>query len=175
MGDEEKKAQEAQLTEQLKQLQTQYDGITNELTECQNKRTPAYYNGSVVPARDNMTRLQNDENNYNNAVQDYKTTKQQYDSMETDYNELNDKVQQFNDATKAIDESNETIDKQNEALANWSTENINKIKQLEDFWNFLQTGKTKTWRLRTDKAQEKLDANKKLWLEKHVRNHGMAI
>ena len=175
MGDEEKKAQEAQLTEQLKQLQTQYDDITNELTECQNKRTPAYYNGSVVPARNNMTRLQNDENNYNNAVQDYNTTKQQYDLMETNYNELNDKVQQFNDATKAIDESNKTIDKQNEALANWSTENINKIKELEDFWNFLQTGKTKTWRLRTDKAQEKFDANKKLWLEKHVRNHGMAI
>lgn len=175
MGDEEKKAQEAQLIEQLKQLQTQYDKTTNELTECQNKRTPAYYNSSVVPARDNMTRLQNNENNYNNAAQDYNTTKQQYDSMETDYNELNDKVQQFNDATKAIDESNETIDKQNKALANWSTENINKIKQLEDFWNFLQTGKTKTWRLRTDKAQEKLDANKKLWLEKHVRNHGMAI
>lgn len=175
MGEEEKKVAEAQLTEQLQQLQEQYNGITNELTECQNKRTPAYYNGTVVPAMNNMANLQNDENNYNNAAHDYDTTKQQYDSMETDYNDLNDKVQQFKDATKAIDESNDTIDKKNEALANWPKENVNKIKDLEDFWNFLQTGKTKTWRFRTNKAQEIFDKNKTLWLERHIQNHGMAI
>ena len=84
-----------------------------------------------------------------------------------------DKVQQFTAATKEIRELNDIIDKRQKAEEDWDKNNMNKVIELEDFWNFLQTGKNRASFRRTSKAQEKYDKNKEQWMADYVAKHGL--
>ena len=182
-------AQEQQMREQYSQhiayLTLQYNDKQDEIDRLKNDPNRKQKAAKTLnDVRDGYNNWKQANNDYNNAQKEYRKAEQDFENAEKEYNKIAadnhyqdtvDKISQFEDATKAIEESNKTLDKQNAALANWPKENVNKIKDLEDFWNFLQTGKTKTWRLRTNKAQEIFDKNKTLWLERHIQNYGMAI
>lgn len=168
MGDEEKKELENQLTQELKSLQEEYDNITTDLTEKQDKINPSSaYATTVANARTDMAANQVAHDNYNRA-------ETRYSKYETARNDLNSKVQKFEDATKSIDELTDTIEEQHKIEREWPENNKNKLKELEDFWNFLQTGKAKTWGLSTKRAQAKFDINKEAMLNSFVAQHGMA-
>ena len=112
--------------------------------------------------------------NYGAAHTAYKNADSAYQSAKVAHDDLNDKVQQFTDATKKITELNDAIDARNKALTNWPENNVNKVKDLEDYWNFLQTGKTTTWRFSQKSAQKKFDASKQMLLQKYIAQQGLA-
>ena len=107
------------------------------------------------------------ETRYNNA-------KVRYDAAEARYSALDDKITKFHTATDEITELNTAIDNRNEALRTWDENHRNKVIELENYWNLLQSGKAKTWRLFTSKAQEKLDANKLNIMNDFYAQHGLA-
>lgn len=121
---------------------------------------------------------------YNNADAQYNTAKADLDNANNEYDQIlhrnndeydtiSNKIEQFTDATKSIEEINKTIEEKQTALDNWDEKHKNKVIELEDFWNFLQTGKTKTFRLLTDKAQENFDEHKQEWLKDYISQHGL--
>ena len=107
------------------------------------------------------------------AYNDYERAQKRYENYETARKKLSDKVQTFEDATKSIEELTKTIDDQRKIEQEWPENNRNKLKELEDFWNFLQTGKTKTWSLSTKRAQTKFDKNKDQLFAEYVAKHGV--
>lgn len=149
---------EAELYDAWQKLIQEKTNATNELA---NKR--ATWRGGAAAfraAKANVRRLAGDHAAYENA--------------KTNYEDLKAKTEEFHTITDELTELNTNIRNRENAIRNWGNEKVSKVVQLENFWNFLQTGKTKTWRLRTDKAQEKFDKNKDVWLQQYIRQHGLA-
>lgn len=174
-----------QLAQQIADLTAQYNDKLYEIDNLKNdpNRIPnaTKARDAAKDGYDGWTRAQNDyqsaEKDYQNAENDYQSAKQQYENVANanNYKDTTDKIAQYEDATKAIKEANDTIQKKQEELAKWPKENVNKVKELEDFWNFLQTGKAKTYRLFTDRAQKKFDIEKQQLLQDFVSQHGLDI
>jgi len=175
MGNEEKQEKEAQLTEELKQLQTEYKDITDQLNDKVTKQNdPNYYSNTVQPAQARMNRLTHQNSIYMNAETAYNNTQTRANALQQRYDSLSSKTQQFRHANEEITELTRAINDRNTALTNWPENNVNKIKDLEDFWNFLQTGKVTTWRFSQKAAQKDFDATKIIALQDYKRKYGLA-
>lgn len=175
MGDEEKKEKEAQLTEDLKQLKTQYDEITAKLDDKITKQSdPNYFTNTVVPAQQKMNTLAAQNQIYENAEQNLANTEARYNTLQQRYNALSSKTKQFRHANEEIAELTAAINRRNTALLNWPDNNKNKIIELENYWNFLQSGDNRTWALSLKRAQQKFDKNKQqMWID-YQRDYGLA-
>ena len=152
--------------------QEKYDEVYNKMKELTARlRDPAYV-ADLHNARTDMATYQADYDEYNRASRIHKYLQERYQKLIDD--PVAEKNARLTEATETITELNDNINKQNEAMRNWPEQNHNKLKELEDFWNFLQTGKATTWGLSTSRAQEKFDANKNMLLQQYVSRHGMA-
>jgi len=125
-------------------------------------------------ARNEITRLQGDYDKYQDADRLYSDNErlqqyydQQYNNIvnanvringkDYNYNSMSEKISQFEDATKKVEELNTTITEKQNALDNWDEEHVNKVLYLENYWNMLNGGESKTWRLFTSNAQDDFD------------------
>jgi hypothetical protein len=126
----------------------------------------AYNNAQTAynAADQDYTAAENDYNNADNAYNNYAQTH--------NYGDISDKVNRFNDATAELTEINDTIDKKQRLLQEMTPEQQNKVVQLENFWNVLQSGKAKTWRLFTSRAQDKFNPTQVE--QNYVNDYGLA-
>ena len=99
------------------------------------------------------------QGNLNDANDRFELARSEYEQIKgsVNYTKLSDKITQFDDATKRVKEMNDTINKEQNALDNWDKEHVNKVRELQKFWNDLQNGENKTWFGRTSTAQQLLD------------------
>ncbi|MBO7042322.1 MAG: hypothetical protein J6W08_00445 [Alphaproteobacteria bacterium] len=139
-------------------LQEEQQQLTQQKTDLENQRTSNQAN--VNNARNMMSTLQGDYNQYN--------------QLSGDYNDLKNKKEHLETATATINELNTAITNEQNALNTWDNDHKNKVIELENYWNFLQTGDSKTWRLFTSRAQEKFDTEKGALFQKYISQHGMA-
>ncbi len=172
-------------------LAAQITSLMNQITQKRTQKTKleADYSARKTNAQQIQTQLQPEYDAYNSAQQQYNQAQTQYTtadkqynkakneydkiSKDNDYQGLTDKINQFEEATKSIDEINETIEQKQAALDNWDAEHSNKILELENYWNFLQTGHTTTWRFNTKTAQKQFDAQKNVLLANYTDNYGL--
>ena len=119
---------------------------------------------------------------YEKASNDYENADKAYqkEAKSLGYEDLSDKVSKFEDATQKVTELTTQIEEKEKALREWPQNNHNKLLELENFWNFLQTGKTKTWSLFTDRAQKRFDnkrkdglTQKEFLLQQYIQQHGL--
>lgn len=158
-----------QIQQELNELIKQQQKTNNSYTDLNKQLNDPQYQKNLRTASRNMQNSQAAYNAYTTADVAYNQDKQQYDS-------LNNKIEAFNEATQEINELNRAITARNNALNNWPQQNTNKVLYLENYWNFLQTGKTKTWRLSTKKAQKILNKNNindRLLMD-HISQRGLA-
>lgn len=113
---------------------------------------------------------------YNTANNDFQNADNNYNTIinNTHYQDLSDRIKEFNDATKGVEELTKTIEEKQNALDNWDDNHKNKLIELENYWNFLQSGKTTTWRLSLENAQNKFNKNKPRIFQNYVDAHGLA-
>lgn len=174
MGNEEKKEKETQLTNELKQLQTEYKDITDTLNDKVTKQNnPNYYPNTVQPAQARMNALAHQNSIYENAENDYNNTQTRANALQQRYDALSSKTQQFRHANEEITELTTAINNRNTALANWPQNNVNKIVELENYWNWLQSGDNKTWGLSLKRAQKSFDKNKQQMLQNYISQYGL--
>ncbi|MBR5904327.1 MAG: hypothetical protein IKZ49_02210 [Alphaproteobacteria bacterium] len=76
------------------------------------------------------------------------------------YTKAVERVNQFDDATKRVKELTKAHEERETALSTWDQDHINKVLYLESYWNMLNGGESKTWRLFTSNAQDNFDAAK---------------
>ena len=74
---------------------------------------------------------------------------------------------------KDIKEINETTQKKQAALDNWDVEHVNKVLELENYWNFLQ-GHATTWAFNTKTEQKKFDKTKENALLTFNKRYGLS-
>ena len=158
-----------QLQQELSQLKQQQQEANQEYqNKLQSLRDPQYQQ-SLRNARSDMTANQT-------AYNDYNAADAAYNADAAAYNDLNDRITQFNNATQEIQELNTSIAERNYALSHWQEKNTNMVLYLENYWNFLQTGQTRTFRLSTKKAEAKFKANNvnDALLMRHIARHSLA-
>lgn len=99
------------------------------------------------------------QDNLDDANDRFERARSEYEQIKcsVNYTKLSDKITQFDDATKRIKEMNDTINKEQNALDNWDKEHVNKVRELQEFWNQLQGGENTAWFGRTSTAQQLLD------------------
>ena len=174
MGMEESKEKEKELAEEVKGLHSEYNSIKAELDEKMAMDSDPDKATKIADAHNKMIALSNKKKAYESAEKGYKRAEVRYESFQEKHSKLNSNIEEFHRAKKEIDELNTNIDTRNAAMANWGKTNRNKVAELEDFWNFLQTGKTRTWSFNTKAAQKKFDDNKQDWFQNFVAQYGMA-
>lgn len=143
----------------------------NRLNDPEFKADLASYNQAVTDYKNADTAYNTAQNNYNNANTEY-----EQQAKNLGYTDVSEKITQFENATKEIDELNKNIKQKQDALNNWDSEHVNAVLELENYWNFLQSGDVKTWRLRLGNAQKKFDenGNKLALYQNYVSQHGLA-
>lgn len=103
----------------------------------------------------------------------YTTAETTYNTTKASYDPLNNKVKQFEDAKAAVEELTNNINERNDALAHWPKKNTNRLVQLENYWNWLQTGDLRSFRFSAQNAQDDFDKNSEnLWLQ-YQASHGL--
>ena len=152
--------------------QEKYDEVYNKMKELTERLRDPAYKADLRNARADMATYQADYDEYNKAKEKHEYLDKKYQALIAD--PVAEKNARLTEATEKITELNDNINEENEAMRNWPEQNRNKLKELEDFWNFLQTGKATTWGLSTSRAQEKFDENKNMLLQQYVSRHGMA-
>ncbi|MBO7053657.1 MAG: hypothetical protein J6W27_04465 [Alphaproteobacteria bacterium] len=172
-------AHEAQLNQEIQQLLSEYSSLDPQIKEQQDyKNTDEYkkFGTDIADLRTANARLQASHDAYVNADNQIPQIDQQINQYKINngYDELNDNVNKFTEASEALEEQQKTLEDRQNALKNWDQEHVNKVVELENFWNFLQSGKTTTWRFSLEKQQKKFDANKMALYNQFVNDHGMA-
>lgn len=152
----EERRKEAYL--EWERLNQELDNLKQTKTDLENQRNSNLAN--VAAARQGMNQLQGDYDQYN--------------QLATKHQEQVRKKEQFEKQTATINEINTAITNEQNALATWDQDHQNKVIELENYWNFLQSGKSKTWRLFTKRAQDKFDSNKQQMLQDYIQNYGLA-
>ncbi|MFQ6778465.1 MAG: hypothetical protein ACLRFI_04230 [Alphaproteobacteria bacterium] len=97
-----------------------------------------------------------------------------YETAAQNENEIKTKLAELKNANDEIAELNKSINDRNIAMANWDQEHQNRIIELENYWNFLQTGKNVSFFGRAKNAQKRFDKNKKNLLQNYINSHGLA-
>ena len=178
-----------QLAAELIRLQNADKEQQQLYNQAEAKKTDPEHIAQMAIAQRELPRLKIDYDAYNVANNEYDDANTKYEKALADYNradeqyqnlanaigyeDLSSKVSKFHDATKQVDELRTQIEEKENALREWPQNNHNKLLELENFWNFLQTGKTKTWGLFTDKAQDRFDEHKEEWLQNYISQHGL--
>lgn len=108
------------------------------------------------------------------AYNEYQNAQIYFQTAQNNYDTLNNRVTQFATATKELEDLNKYIAERNDTLSHLSQSNLNKVKELEDYWNYLQTGDTKTFGLSLKRAQKRFDVKKNAWLNAYVNKHGLS-
>lgn len=156
-----------QIQAEIDNLQQQIDAKDEEIADIDNQLAEIdpteLANASNVKTTNSAAHL-----SYTTAEADYNTHKATYD-------DLNNKITQFEEGREKIQELTDAINARQHALNNWPEENGNKILELENYWNWLQTGATKTYRFSTKKAQKKFDLTKQQQFRDFVSQHGLDI
>ena len=143
-----------------------------------------YYKDVVIPAKNIIKnqRYKDANKNYldakkafDKAEKDIKSANKDYNYNEKEYNKAaiasgytaqKDKLDRFKEATKELKELNKHNKEYSDALKSLPERNMNKVVELENYWNWLQGNDTKTWRLSTKNAQKDFDKNKQdLWMK----------
>lgn len=166
-------AEATSIQQQIARKQQMFDKYDKRLKEIVNDfRNPAYIT-QLRQAYRNVRNYQTDFDKYNKASKER-------DRLQNRLNDLTNSAQtradRFNEATREIQELNDHINDRNTALNNWPQTNTNKVLYLENYWNWLQTGETKTWRLSTKNAQKTFDINNAndFLLQQHISQHSLA-
>lgn len=166
MPDLVRQEKEKELYLKWKELEQQLDAAQNQLMT-----NGAQYHDAEIDVLNNQAA----HDAYENADKTYNKAQQH---MEL----LNSKVTRFNEANQTIRELNTAINERNNALANWPEHNTSRMLELENYWNWLQTGDVKTWGLSQKKAQDAFDAKDNTTglrlsdelFQKYKRQYGLA-
>lgn len=98
-----------------------------------------------------------------------------YRHTEKDYNSLKEKTEKFRSATADLKEQNKVLKDRNAALKNWDEDHYNKVLRLENFWNMLQSGDTKSYGISAKHAQKKFTNEKRdILLQQMMAQHSLA-
>ena len=170
-------AQKKAVIDQITQLSQQYRENEDHLKDLK-----ADQPGRILKARHVQSKMIKDHQTYkeaqtavNQADKEYEEAKKQHDDLmtTTDYEDRAKKIHDFDAATKALEEINKTIAQEQDALNNWDKEHVNKVLELENYWNFLQTGENKTWFGRTSSAQDQFDIEKQRLLQQFLQTRSL--
>lgn len=162
---------EAHLYEEIQNLSAQGRDLTSQIQAQQDSKNSKEYkklvddNAKLKPAYDAYQSADAEIANIDKQIEQYKTA--------NNYEDLQSNVNKFTEASESLEEQQKTLDARREALQNWDKDHVNRIAELENFWNFLQSGKTTTWRFSLEKQQKKFDANKMALYNQFVNDHGM--
>lgn len=96
-----------------------------------------------------------------------------YEQLKADLEDQTQKKNQLEEATRTVNELTTTITNEQNALSTWDNEHKNKFIELQNYWNFLQSGNAKTWRLFTKNAQEQFDTNSAVLYQNYVNSYGL--
>ena len=96
-----------------------------------------------------------------------------YRHTEKDYTSLKDKTEKFRSATADLKEQNEVLKSRKAALKNWDEDHYNKVLRLENFWNMLQNGDTKSFGISAENAQKRFMKNQRNKLLQQVNQHSL--
>ena len=100
--------------------------------------------------------------------------KTDYENHKTQYEDLDNHIKQYNDATDRIREAEDFKAEQERAFNQWNDQQNNVWTDLEDFWNFMQTGQHIAHVGNTKRRQSMYDKNKALRYASFKQYHGMA-
>ncbi len=152
---------QARLQQELDELITQRDEIQSQLNDSNAwLRDPAN-----ISAYQNAHAFINTPANIN--------ANQQYENAANAYDTLNNDITQYHDAQRQIAELNDSMQRRADVARDWPQTHQNKLKELEDFWNFLQAGNATTWAFSQKRAQARFDAQKNQLLSDFVQSHGV--
>lgn len=168
-------AHEKQLRERKDKLRQEYKDLGVEIATQEKSDEYAQFDKDKAELEATNRGLETSFNAYKNAedeITNIDKQKEQY-KINNGYDELNDNVNKFTEASEALEEQQKTLEDRQNALKNWDQEHLNKVAELENFWNFLQSGKTTTWKFSLEKQQKKFDKNKLNLYNQFVNDYGM--
>jgi hypothetical protein len=122
-----------------------------------------------------LTNAHNAKTTYAGEHAAYEAAESEYNTHKTAHDDLDSKINQFEQGKKVINELNTAISEREDVLNNWPEKSGNVVLELENYWNFLQSGKTRTWRLSTKNAQKSFDKKKANKWQQYVAKHGLEL
>lgn len=149
----EKKQEEAWMA--YEQAKNELDGLVQQKADLINQQNTNRQN--VQNAQNGMNRLQ--------GAHDH------YEQLQSELEDRTQKKNQLEEATRTVDELNTTITNEQNALATWDADHKNKFIELQNYWNFLQSGNSKTWRLFTSRVQDKFNPTQAY--QNYVNQYGL--
>ena len=139
--------------ESLKQKETELQNIENKLSGMDGKALAVEYTKihTVAPG---MT-----DDPYTIAQKAQNAAKDRYEKKIKSNRNLNNKIQTFEEATSENKLLQKTLDDRDKADKNWDKDHKNQYEELMAYWDFLQSGKTKTkmFQFATNRVQKKMD------------------
>ena len=146
-----------QKEQQIAEIQAKYRGTT--LTAEHNRIHTVAQGATTTP-------YQLAQNALNNAQTDYNNSKSANDDLEQ-------KINDYEDATEKINTAQKQMDARQEAANKWDENNKNEYLELMGYWDFLQSGNTKSlFHISTKKLQDKMNNGEMnimytKWMQKH--------
>ena len=166
--------QQQVIQDKINELRNDKDRITNATNERESLKTQyGIYNAAETKLNAATTKLTDAKTALTTAENKYKTEAAQIFYNGYNFDDLNKKIEEFKKAEKDIKEINETTQKKQAALDNWDAEHVNKVLELENYWNFLQ-GHATTWAFNTKTEQKKFDKTKENALLTFNKRYGLS-
>ncbi len=168
-------AHEKQLRERKDKLRQEYKDLGVEIATQEKSDEYAQFDKDKAELEATNRGLETSFNAYKNAedeITNIDKQKEQY-KINNGYNKLNDNVNKFTEASEALKDEKKVLEDKEKARQTYDQDHMNKVAELENFWNFLQSGKTTTWRFSLEKQQKKFDKNKLNLYNQFVNDYGM--
>ena len=175
--DQEAALEAEQKKEDLKKKQTDLQTLEDDITAIDDE-----YKGTSLAAEYNKLDTNNPNGPYAKAKKESDNAKTDYENQKAANDKLQTDIQNYEDATAEIEQLDKNKNERDKQLENWDKDNKNEYEELIAYWDFLQSGKTKTklFQFATKKVQKAMDTKDKttdktkmqMTMEAWARKHG---
>ena len=160
MSEKESEHYEEKILNEISELEKQYDEKKAQIKQLNDTFNNKDEKDKRDKAASEMTRLDKDNKAYLTAEQDLDTAKRTHHTLETDkkYLDLQENVSKYSDAVANKEKAQKDIDLREKEWGKWDEKNKDDYEELMAYWDFLQSGKTKSmFHISTKKLQAEMD------------------
>ena len=150
------------LLQDIQQIQDKINNIESQYTNLDNEHNNIH---TIVPPAT--------QSQYDIAKNKRDNAKTAYENQQNANNDLADKINIYEEATENITTAQNQIAERQEAADKWDDNNKNEYLELMGYWDFLQSGNTKSlFHVSTKKLQKKMDDGRMNtiytnWMQQH--------
>ena len=168
---------EVQLNDEIRQLRAEFDNVSAQIEQLKHKQADPAEKKKRDDADANKAKHKAGNDAYLAAKTDYDNAQAEFEKLSTDekYLDIESTLTQYSDAKEAKEKAKEAKRLRETEWQKWDQKNRNDYEYLMAYWDFLQTGQTKSmFHWSTKALQKKMDqknANGRTQIEQMFENY----